>query len=56
MTLDFQAWLEIYEPGPYYFGRLDSPIAVPFQQWLYEDVLPSILLKLHTYQFVAQTL
>lgn len=33
----------LYEPGLYYLiGRSDSPIAVPFQQWLYEDVLPSI--------------
>lgn len=33
----------LYEPGLYYLiGRSDSPIAVLFQQWLYEDVLPSI--------------
>lgn len=33
----------LFEPGLYYLiGRSDSPIAVPFQQWLYEEVLPSI--------------
>lgn len=38
-----QKMATLYEPGLYYLiGRSDSPIAVPFQQWLYEDVLPSI--------------
>jgi prophage antirepressor-like protein len=38
-----QKMATLYEPGLYYFiSRSDSPIAVPFQQWLYEEVLPSI--------------
>jgi prophage antirepressor-like protein len=38
-----QKMATLYEPGLYYLiGRSDSPIAVPFQEWLYEDVLPSI--------------
>jgi prophage antirepressor-like protein len=38
-----QKMATVYEPGLYYLiGRSDSPVAVPFQRWLYEDVLPSI--------------
>lgn len=38
-----QKMATLYEPGLYYFiSRSDSPLAVPFQQWLYEEVLPSI--------------
>ncbi|NDJ26059.1 hypothetical protein GS682_31670 [Nostoc sp. B(2019)] len=38
-----QKMATLFEPGLYYLiGRSDSPVAVPFQQWLYEDVLPSI--------------
>lgn len=33
----------LYEPGLYYLiGRSESPIAVPFHKWFYEDILPSI--------------
>lgn len=33
----------LLEPGLYMLiNRSDSPIAVPFQEWLYEEVLPSI--------------
>ena len=33
----------VFEPGLYCLvGRSDSNLAVPFQRWLYEEVLPSI--------------
>lgn len=33
----------LYEPGLYaLIARSDSPLAVPFQRWVYEEVLPSI--------------
>lgn len=33
----------LYEPGLYaLIARSNSPLAVPFQTWVYEDVLPSI--------------
>jgi prophage antirepressor-like protein len=33
----------LLEPGLYYLiGRSNSSVAEPFQDWLYEDVLPSI--------------
>ena len=33
----------LYEPGLYcLIGRSDSSLVVPFQRWLYEDVIPSI--------------
>ncbi|MEH1808417.1 BRO-N domain-containing protein [Nostoc sp.] len=33
----------LFEPGLYYFlGRSNSEIAIAFQEWLYEEVLPSI--------------
>ncbi|MEX0272708.1 Bro-N domain-containing protein [Leptolyngbyaceae cyanobacterium UHCC 1019] len=33
----------LYEPGLYaLIARSESPLAVPFQKWVYEDVLPSI--------------
>jgi prophage antirepressor-like protein len=33
----------LFEPGLYaLIARSDSPIAVPFQKWVYEEVLPSI--------------
>lgn len=33
----------VYEPGFYALvARSESPIAVPFQKWMYEEVLPSI--------------
>jgi prophage antirepressor-like protein len=33
----------LYEPGFYaLIARSESPLAVPFQRWVYEDVLPSI--------------
>ncbi|MBD6621019.1 hypothetical protein FNW02_36170 [Komarekiella sp. 'clone 1'] len=38
-----QKMATLYEPGLYYLiGRSDSPIAVPFQRWLYEEVLPTL--------------
>ncbi len=39
-------WREVatlYEPGLYcVITRSNSPLAIPFQKWLYEEVLPSI--------------
>ena len=33
----------LYEPGLYYLmGRSNSPDAIPFQKWIFSDVLPSI--------------
>ncbi|MBW4603988.1 MAG: hypothetical protein KME29_31590 [Calothrix sp. FI2-JRJ7] len=33
----------LLEPGLYYLiGRSNSPVAEPFQDWLYEDVIPTI--------------
>lgn len=33
----------VYEPGLYaLIARSESPLAVPFQRWVYEEVLPSI--------------
>ncbi len=38
-----QTLTTLFEPGLYCLvGRSDSSLAVPFQRWLYEDVLPSI--------------
>lgn len=38
-----QSVATLFEPGLYcLIARSDSPIAVPFQRWVYEDVLPSI--------------
>lgn len=38
-----QEMTTLYEPGLYaLIVRSDSPLAIPFQRWVYEDVLPSI--------------
>lgn len=38
-----QSLVTLYEPGLYcLIARSDSPIAVRFQKWVYEEVLPSI--------------
>jgi prophage antirepressor-like protein len=38
-----QDMLTLFEPGLYaLIARSNSPIAVPFQKWVYEEVLPSI--------------
>lgn len=38
-----QSMVTLYEPGLYaLIARSESPLAVPFQKWVYEDVLPSI--------------
>jgi prophage antirepressor-like protein len=38
-----QNMVTVFEPGLYaLIGRSNSPLAVPFQKWLYEEVLPSI--------------
>ncbi|NER07799.1 MAG: hypothetical protein F6K17_37190, partial [Okeania sp. SIO3C4] len=38
-----QSMTTLYEPGLYaLIARSDSPLAVPFQRWVYEEVLPSI--------------
>lgn len=38
-----QDMITVYEPGLYaLITRSNSPLAVPFQRWVYEDVLPSI--------------
>lgn len=38
-----QDMVTVYEPGLYaLIARSNSPIAVPFQRWVYEEVLPSI--------------
>lgn len=38
-----QELVTLYEPGLYHLiCRSDSPLAVPFQRWVFEDVLPSI--------------
>ena len=38
-----QGMTTLYEPGLYFLlARSDSEIAVPFQRWLFEEVLPSI--------------
>lgn len=38
-----QAMTTLYEPGLYFLlARSDSEMAVPFQEWICEDVLPSI--------------
>lgn len=38
-----QNMVTVYEPGLYsLIARSNSPIAVPFQKWVYEEVLPSI--------------
>lgn len=38
-----QDMVTLFEPGLYaLIARSNSPIAVPFQKWVYEDVLPSI--------------
>jgi prophage antirepressor-like protein len=38
-----QTFVTLYEPGLYaLIARSESPKAVPFQKWVYEEVLPSI--------------
>lgn len=38
-----QNMITLYEPGLYaLIARSESPLAVPFQKWVYEEVLPSI--------------
>ena len=38
-----QDLVTLYEPGLYsLIARSESPLAVPFQKWVYEEVLPSI--------------
>lgn len=38
-----QSMITLYEPGFYaLIARSESPLAVPFQRWVYEEVLPSI--------------
>lgn len=38
-----QNMITLYEPGLYHLiVRSESPIAVPFQKWVFEEVLPSI--------------
>lgn len=38
-----QKLVTLYEPGLYaLIARSESPLAVPFQRWVYEEVLPSI--------------
>lgn len=38
-----QSLVTVFEPGLYaLIARSNSPIAVPFQKWVYEEVLPSI--------------
>jgi prophage antirepressor-like protein len=38
-----QEMVTLYEPGLYsLIARSESPLAVPFQRWVYEEVLPSI--------------
>lgn len=38
-----QSMITLYEPGLYsLIARSESPLAVPFQKWVYEEVLPSI--------------
>lgn len=38
-----QEMVTLFEPGMYYLiARSNSPIAVPFQKWLFEEVLPTI--------------
>lgn len=38
-----QSMVTLYEPGLYaLIARSESPLAVPFQKWVYEEVLPSI--------------
>lgn len=38
-----QDMVTVYEPGLYaLIARSNSPIAVPFQRWVYEEVLPAI--------------
>jgi prophage antirepressor-like protein len=45
----------LFEPGLYcLIARSDSPIAVPFQKWVYEEVLPSIR-KTGSYSIVQQS-
>lgn len=45
----------LYEPGLYHLmGRSDSPVAIPFQKWVNEDVLPSIR-KTGSYKALSST-
>lgn len=38
-----QEMITLFEPGLYHLiARSDSPKAIPFQKWVFEDVLPSI--------------
>lgn len=42
-TFGSQAMTTLYEPGLYaLIARSNSPMAIPFQKWVYEEVLPSI--------------
>jgi prophage antirepressor-like protein len=56
MTLGgFQDMVTLFEPGLYrLINRSDSPFALPFQEWLYEEVLPSIR-KTGSYSVQGQT-
>ena len=50
-----QDMVTLFEPGLYrLINRSDSPYALPFQEWLYEEVLPSIR-KTGSYSTQGQT-
>lgn len=50
-----QEMATVYEPGLYaLIARSNSPLAVPFQRWVYEDVLPSIR-KTGSYSIAQQS-
>lgn len=50
-----QSMITLYEPGLYaLIARSESPLAVPFQKWVYEEVLPSIR-KTGSYSLTKQS-